>query len=118
MEKAEDEATCLLFSYGTLCQKDVQVANFGRLLEGEEDCVPGYRTETITLTDEATIALSGTNRHSIMTATGKAQDRVEGTVFRITVDELAAADAYEVSDYTRVEVELGSGRAAWAYVRA
>jgi hypothetical protein len=43
---------------------------------------------------------------------------VPGTLFLITEAELAAADAYEVSDYKRIEVSLRSGRRAWVYVRA
>jgi len=43
---------------------------------------------------------------------------VAGTVFEITPAELAAADAYEVSDYARVAVKLKSGVEAWVYVRA
>jgi hypothetical protein len=37
-------------------------------------------------------------------------------VFRITPEELAAADSYEVSDYKRVSVVLTSGIEAWVYV--
>ena len=47
-----------------------------------------------------------------------AADTVEGRVFRINADELAAADRYEVSDYVRVLAPLRSGRQAWVYVRA
>jgi hypothetical protein len=32
----------LLFSYGTLQDRAVQVANFGRLLLGRPDSLPGY----------------------------------------------------------------------------
>ncbi len=32
----------LLFSYGTLQNKRVQIANFGRELTGREDALPGY----------------------------------------------------------------------------
>jgi hypothetical protein len=39
-------------------------------------------------------------------------------VFEITAEELAAADRYEVSEYTRVLVTLKSGARAWVYVRA
>ena len=35
-----------------------------------------------------------------------------------TDEELAAADAYEVSDYRRMEVTLASGRSAFVYVKA
>ena len=43
------------------------------------------------------------DRHAIR----QLDDRVEGAVFAITVEELAAADAYEVSDYERVEADTG-----------
>ena len=35
-------SSVLLFSYGTLQDKDVQMANFGRELTGHEDALPGY----------------------------------------------------------------------------
>jgi gamma-glutamylcyclotransferase (GGCT)/AIG2-like uncharacterized protein YtfP len=44
-------------------------------------------------------------------------DRVQGTVFDITAEELAAADKYEVSDYERVSAQLESGSTAWVYVK-
>jgi hypothetical protein len=37
---------------------------------------------------------------------------------RITAAELQAPDAYEVEDYTRIEVPLRSGGTAWVYVFA
>jgi hypothetical protein len=43
---------------------------------------------------------------------------VSGTVFKITAEELAAADAYEVSDYKRIETILASGTRAWVYIKA
>ena len=43
---------------------------------------------------------------------------IDGTVFEITAAELQAADEYEVEDYTRIEVPLRSGGAAWVYVFA
>ena len=45
------------------------------------------------------------------------KDKVIGTVFKITSDELLKADGYEVNDYKRVEVTLESGRRSWAYVK-
>ena len=39
-------------------------------------------------------------------------------VFEITDDELARADEYEVREYSRITVELASGRQAWVYVDA
>jgi hypothetical protein len=60
--------TELLFSYGTLRQREVQEAIFGRA--------------------------------------------VEGTVFRVSTTDLAAADDYEVDDYRRITVPLRSGEQA------
>lgn len=37
-------------------------------------------------------------------------------MFTVSAAELAAADEYEVDDYTRVAVPLRSGRQAWVYV--
>ena len=54
----------------------------------------------------------------VLTAWGIATDRVTGTVFEITAEELANADKYEVADYQRVAAPLASGRTAWVYVDA
>lgn len=105
-----------LFSYGTLRQPEVQLANFGRLLEGRDDVLEGYALSMIEITDPDVIAISGSNRHPLVRRTGKPDDRVEGVVFRVTAAEIAAADAYETSDYVRVTVTLASGLEASVYV--
>ena len=110
--------TELLFSYGTLRQRDVQLATFSRELDGEPDVLPGYRLGTLTISDPDVLAVSGSAAHPIVTPTGDPDDGVPGTVFRLTPAELDAADGYEVHDYARVQVRLRSGRDAWAYVRA
>ena len=107
-----------LFSYGTLRQPDVQLENFGRLLEGEADAASGWRLDDIHIADPAVAALSGSEWHRIMVPSQDPADCVEGMVFALTPDELAAADAYEVSDYARVEIALRSGDRCWAYVAA
>ncbi|MFJ3723443.1 gamma-glutamylcyclotransferase family protein [Streptomyces sp. NPDC090045] len=112
------EATQLLFSYGTLQSEQVQLARFGRLLTGTPDALPGYATTYITITDPEVIAASGTDRHPCVLPSAREGDDVEGTLFRITDAELAAADDYEVDDYARSEVVLRSGTAAWAYLDA
>lgn len=112
------ERTILLFSYGTLQQDDVQLSSFGRLLEGREDAMPGYRQSLIEITDPDVIRTSGKRFHPIVEASGNPGDEVEGKVFRITAAELKAADEYEVADYKRIEVRLRSGDFAWVYVRA
>ena len=42
-----------LFSYGTLQQDEVQLATFGRLLEGRKDALPGYATTLFDYTRRA-----------------------------------------------------------------
>jgi gamma-glutamylcyclotransferase (GGCT)/AIG2-like uncharacterized protein YtfP len=96
----------------------VQRAHFGRLLDGEPDVLPGYRLASITIADPAVVATSGSAVHRIVIPTGDPADAVEGTLFRLTEAELAAADAYETADYVRVEAGLRSGRRAWVYAAA
>lgn len=113
-----EPADILLFSYGTLQLASVQLSSFGRLLDGEEDAMTGYRADKVEITDPEVLRKSGERFHLIVAPSGNAKDEVSGKVFRITAKELAAADAYEVSDYKRVEVLLKSGRHAFVYVKA
>ena len=108
------QADVLLFSYGTLQDRAVQLANFGRLLLGRPDSLPGYILLPITIDDPTVVALSGKSQHMIAKRTD-AGEQVAGMVFEITAQELAAADRYEVAEYTRVEVTLKSGVRAWVY---
>jgi gamma-glutamylcyclotransferase (GGCT)/AIG2-like uncharacterized protein YtfP len=106
-----------LFSYGTLQQDEVQLSSFGRLLEGEDDSLPGYRQSMIEITDPEVIRKSGKSFHPIVAASADPGDTVPGKVFQITPAELAAADAYEAADYKRVRVRLRSGIEAWVYIK-
>lgn len=106
-----------LFCYGTLCLEKVQLALFGRRLEGERDAVAGYVLARARIADPALIARSGAAVHPILVASGDPADEVAGTVFRIDAAELAAADAYEGPPYVRVRVPLVSGGSAWAYAK-
>lgn len=105
-----------LFSYGTLRQPEVQVANYGRLLTGTPDALRGYRLVPLQITDPHVIEVSGKAIHTIACASGDQDDRIEGMVFELSEEELAATDAYEVDVYARIEVSLESGRKAWVYV--
>ncbi|KTD82716.1 gamma-glutamylcyclotransferase family protein [Legionella waltersii] len=107
-----------LFSYGTLRYESVQLANFGRKLNGIKDQLPGFELSMIEITDPEVLATSGESFHPIITPTGNSTDCVEGMVFDISSDELSRADSYEVSDYKRIEVKLASGISAWVYVSA
>lgn len=107
----------LLFSYGTLQLESVQLESFGRLLQGEDDAMPGYRRTMVEITDPEVLRKSGERFHPIVSRSSDPADVVTGKVFQVTPEELAAADRYEVSDYKRVSVQLQSGRQAWVYVQ-
>ncbi|QQR35737.1 gamma-glutamylcyclotransferase [Devosia oryziradicis] len=113
-----DDRSELLFSYGTLQLPEVQLAQFKRLLEGEDDAMPGFGQSMVEITDPEVLRKSGQRFHPIVIRTGDPADSVAGKVFAVTPAELDAADEYEVSDYKRELVTLASGRAAWVYVKA
>jgi hypothetical protein len=106
----------LLFSYGTLQLSAVQEATFGRRMPVRPATLPGYRLGTVAIADPHVVEVSGSAEHPFAQATGDPDDVVEGVVLELTDDDLAAADRYEVDDYTRVAVVLGTGETAWLYV--
>ncbi|WP_439592111.1 gamma-glutamylcyclotransferase family protein [Microbacterium sp.] len=106
----------LLFSYGTLQHPDVQLDTFGRLLEGDDDVLPGYTLDYAEIEDPRVVDLSGASVHPIVRETGSPLDKIVGKAFRVTEDELEASDEYEVALYRRIAVVLASGHDAWVYV--
>ncbi|MBB1409418.1 gamma-glutamylcyclotransferase family protein [Pseudoalteromonas sp. SG44-17] len=105
-----------LFSYGTLQLEQVQLDTFGRLLEGQADTLQGYVVGEVEVTDAAVLKSSGQRFHPALIKTGLPTDTVTGTIFTITLEELANADSYEVNDYIRIEESFSSGINAWVYV--
>lgn len=111
----ELEVTEYLFSYGTLQTAAVQLATFGRRLEGKPDVLVGYSLAMIQIQDQDFAAASGAHQR-IIQFTGSESDLVEGTVFPVTRKDLERADTYEPAEYQRVLVRLKSGLNAWVYV--
>ncbi len=107
-----------LFSYGTLRQAEVQIATFGRLLDGAPDELVGFRQQTHEVADARFLAQGGERVQMIVARSGDPADRVRGMTFMVTAAELAAADAYEPQGYRRIETILASGARAWVYARA
>lgn len=105
-----------LFSYGTLQRRDVQLATYGRPLEGTPDGLVGYRLEVLPDRDPDAVRISGTKTHMVVRHTGDPADIVPGVVFLLTAEELASTDKYEGSDYARAELTLESGRRAIVYI--
>ena len=109
----------LLFSYGTLQQENVQLATFGRRLEGTADWLVGFRRTLFEIADREVIRTSGKTHHPMATFTGEPADQISGTVFEITQSELEQADRYETDPaYRRIGTRLLSGREAWVYADA
>ncbi|MGB2750875.1 MAG: gamma-glutamylcyclotransferase family protein [Pyrinomonadaceae bacterium] len=104
-----------LFSYGTLQKAEVQLKLFGRPLNGTSDVLTGYTTSEVEITDEVFLAKGGQNVQ--LTAIASVDDKIDGTAFELTADELALADTYEPEGYSRIEVTLASGTKAWVYLK-
>lgn len=113
-----DATAILLFSYGTLRQENVQLATFGRRLEGRPDALVGFALSPMTITDPHVIAASGADTHTIARPSDDPQDRIPGLVFTLTPAEIEAADRYESGPIDRVRVRLESGAEAFVYVAA
>jgi hypothetical protein len=107
-----------LFSYGTLRQENVQLATFGRLLDGRADSLAGFALSPMTITDPHVIATSGADVHTIARPSGEPGDRIPGIVFLLTPAEIEAADRYEAGPIERIRVRLESGVEAFVYVAA
>jgi len=109
---AEPARIELLFCYGTLRNKAVQTANFGRELKGRADALPGYTRRMVAINDPSQAAANAE-------PSSHPDDLISGTVFEVTAQELLAADRYEhAAEYRRIAVVLRSGDQAWVYVRA
>jgi hypothetical protein len=115
----EGKTTENLFSYGTLQTEAVQLATFGRRLQGRPDVLIGYRLTTIPIEDKNIVSMTGTTHHRNVQFTGISSDIVEGTMFTVTKEELKEADAYEAADdFKRVVGQMGSGVKAWVYLNS
>ena len=107
----------MLFSYGTLQDKRVQIANFGRELIGRKDVLPGFVRGKVPIVDQEITSSSGEAYYVNAELSANPKDAISGMVFEVTEEELAAADEYEKpANYHRIVVTLGSGDRAWVYV--
>jgi hypothetical protein len=114
----DDQPEIALFSYGTLQQENVQLATFGRRLEGRPDRLAGFALSPMTITDPHVVAISGADVHTIARPSGNPADRIAGAVFTLTPAEIEAADRYEAGPIERIRVRLESGAEAFVYVAA
>ena len=107
----------LLFSYGTLQNESVQLSTFGKRLQGTADHLVGFERARVKIEDHEDVAGLGQTHYANVVSNGSSASTVSGTVFDVTDDELAAADAFEApAAYHRVLAALSSGRTAWVYI--
>ena len=109
-------ADVALFSYGTLQLPEVQLATYGRRLEGRPDALPGFVLAPLAIGDPEVVRISGLAVHQIARRSGDPADILPGIVFTLSAAELDATDRYEVDAYARIEATLASGTTAFVYV--
>lgn len=107
-----------LFSYGTLQLEKVQIASFDRILKGRKEQLRGFKIEQLKITDAAVLAKSEQQYHPIAVSTNDQKDKILGTLFEISSEELVQADSYEVADYKRVKAVFESGLEGWIYIKS
>lgn len=110
------ESKHLLFSYGTLQLENVQLKNYGRILNGEPAKLQGYKVKKLQITDSNVLEKSRLEYHPIALKSESEKDFIEGMIFEITDAELIETDMYEVSQYQRILETFESGEKAWVYV--
>lgn len=108
----------LLFSYGTLQLKGVQMESFGRELIGTKEILRGFTINQLLITDKAVLQKSKQKYHPIAIPTHNQSDEIIGTLYKISRQELEQADLYEVADYKRVKVSFISGKQGWVYIKS
>lgn len=110
------DAPDLLFSFGTLLDDPVQQAVFGASVPSRRATLAGHDVVDVVITDPHVIEVSGSAVHKGLRR--RADAAVGGGVLKLSAEQLAQADAYEVDAYVRRRVRLRDGDAAWAYVAA
>ncbi|WP_416443330.1 gamma-glutamylcyclotransferase family protein [Leeuwenhoekiella sp. A16] len=102
-----------LFTYGTLAKESVQQKLFNRTLSGTSDELVGYSSSEIKLPRNKVQSI-----YPVIEYTGNDKDKVEGVVFKVSLEEILIADNYEGVFYKRKKVTLKSGQESWAYVKS
>lgn len=114
--KFEKQRKHLLFSYGALKSKQVQLDHFGRELKGTEDTLSGYKLTDVEIKDMSVIKINKTDILSIASKSREENDFIKGLVFEISGAELMQIDRFGLSNYKRVKETTESGAEVWIYV--
>ena len=83
-----------LFSYGTLQYRKVQIETFGRILNGTNDILIGYKLKELKIKNQDVINTSGKENHPIIYKTGNKSDFIKGVLFNVSKEEIILSDKY------------------------
>lgn len=97
-----------LFVYGLLKKPEIQKKIIGKIVEGSEDSIKGYKISQINIENEI---------FPILIKSNNPRDFVVGLVLEVSDDELKKIDKFEGDDYKRKKIILNSGKESWVYVR-
>jgi len=100
----------LLFSYGTLRSKQVQMQIFNKVLSGTPDQILGFKLKSLQIEEEFGMA-----DYVVAVPSESLEDIIHGVAFEVSNPELLKVDQFESNSYKRVQVKLQSGRTAWVY---
>lgn len=104
-----------VFFYGTLQDKKVQQELFFRTLKLQEAELRGFKLTDVKIKDPEVIRLSGKDIHPGLVVSDDLKAKISGSILEVTLKELAIMDAYEVSDYKRVQADI-EDKSVWVYV--
>ena len=105
-----------LFSYGTLQYRKVQIETFGRILNGTNDILIGYKLKELKIKNQDVINTSGKENHPIIYKTGNKSDFIKGVLFNVSKEEIILSDKYETCDYKRIILKFKSGKSGWVSI--
>tara|TARA_X000000368_G_scaffold419047_1_gene421788 strand:+ start:132 stop:464 length:333 start_codon:yes stop_codon:yes gene_type:complete len=105
-----------LFSYGTLQYRKVQIETFGRILNGTNDILIGYKLKELKIKNQDVINTSGEENHPIIYKTENKSDFIKGILFKVSKEEIILSDKYEACNYKRINLKFQSGKSGWVYV--
>ena len=94
----------LVFSYGSLQEAGVQLATFGRRLEGTGDALRRWTRSRVPVGERGARRTGKTHHANLIPC---ADSTIDGMAFEVSDDELLLTDAYEQhAGYVRQQVRL------------
>lgn len=106
-----------LFLYGSWLQSNMQIEVFGRVLQGVDDTLIGYKLEHLKHTVKSTNGNDHETCFSVAIKSTVNSDRLDGKIFEITTEELYLTNKGGLEDCARVTLPLESGIRAWVYLK-